>query len=292
LPELLPLFDNGEDGSGNGSSFSGSSKRSGSSSSRSSKRRKATHNLATFKSVIPSLSPPTLDIPRVNVTICRAIVVGTIAFQLPPNESSDYKTHKWYVYVRGMQCEDLSYFVSRVAFSLHGSFNPPIRSIDKPPYEVQEFGWGEFSIGVRIHFKDRSIPPVDTVHMLKLYPPANLKPNPKKPVLSEQYDEIVFNNPPTAFYKLLMDGPQIEPPRHPLTDFFGNFNEIYDLKRIREAQAYVDKELSSVKQKIEEKAIENKLGIVGDVVGDVDVDIHMGDDVVDDDMAEISDMLG
>ena len=227
-----------------------------------------------------------------NVTICRAIVVGTIAFQLPPNESSDYKTHKWYVYVRGMQCEDLSYFVSRVAFSLHGSFNPPIRSIDKPPYEVQEFGWGEFSIGVRIHFKDRSIPPVDTVHMLKLYPPANLKPNPKKPVLSEQYDEIVFNNPPTAFYKLLMDGPQIEPPRHPLTDFFGNFNEIYDLKRIREAQAYVDKELSSVKQKIEEKAIENKLGIVGDVVGDVDVDIHMGDDVVDDDMAEISDMLG
>ena len=64
------------------------------------------------------------------------------------------------------------------------------------------------------------------------------------------------------------------------------------MKRIREAQAYVDKELSSVKQKIEEKAIENKLGIVGDVVGDVDVDIHMGDDVVDDDMAEISDMLG
>ena len=46
-----------------------------------------------------------------------------------------------------------------------------------------------------------------------------------------------------------------------------------------------------VKQKIEEKAIESKLGIVGDVVGDVD-GYHMGDDVVDDDMAEISDMLG
>ena len=199
--------------------------------------------------------------------------------------------------MRGMQCEDLSYFISRVTFSLHASFNPPIRTIEKPPYELQEYGWGEFSIGIRIHFKDRSIPPVDTVHMLKLYPPANLKPNPKKPVLSEQYDEIVFNNPSVSFYNTLMAGPKIEPPRHPFTDFFGNFSEIHDLKRIREAQAYVNKELAIAKQKIEEKSFESKLGIsVGDDTGGVnpaDVDVVMDAVVDDDDIAdEISDLLG
>ena len=215
---------------------------------------------ASFQEPIVNLQSPELALPRTNVTMFRSIVFGTLAFALTPEQGyTEYKTHQWYVYVRGLECEDLSYFIKSVTFSLHPSFTPPVRTIEKPPYEIMEYGWGEFSIGIRIHFQDPTLAPVDQVHMLKLYPPATIKPssktNPKKPVLNERYDEIVFKDPPTHFYEKLLGGPKTEVPRHPLTDYFNNYNfsEIKDLKRIREAQAYVDRELANVKSQLEMK---------------------------------------
>eukprot|EP00505_MAST-04D_sp_SCG-Rhode-Island_P000509 Stramenopile-MAST_4_protein_509 len=208
-----------------------------------------------FRTPTVSLEMPTPTLPRTNVTVYRPIVFGTISFPLGA-DATEYKTHQWYVYVRGVECEDLSYFIKSVSFALHPSFQPPVRTVEKPPYEVMEYGWGEFSIGIRIVFQDPTIAPVDQVHMLKLYHPqtSSKQTISKKPVLHEQYDEIVFKNPPTTFYNKLMKGPQIEHPRHPLTDFFKyDFSEINDLKRIQDAQAYVDKELSTVKRLMEEK---------------------------------------
>lgn len=70
----------------------------------------------------------------------------------------------------------------------------------------------------------------------------------KKPVVHEYYDEIVFNDPTVSFYKTLMQGPTMDVPRHPLTDHFGSFDELEDLKRLMAAQAYVKLELEHCRQ--------------------------------------------
>jgi hypothetical protein len=45
--------------------------------------------------------------------------------------------------------------------------------ISRPPFEVTETGWGEFEVGIQIHFHDPSQPPVSVVHLLKLHPSPN-----------------------------------------------------------------------------------------------------------------------
>jgi hypothetical protein len=58
--------------------------------------------------------------------------------------------------VRGLECEDLSYFIRKVVFQLHPSFTNPVRVVDHPPFEVTETGWGEFEVAIRIYFQDQS----------------------------------------------------------------------------------------------------------------------------------------
>ena len=77
---------------------------------------------------------------------------------------------------------------------------PPDRLavVDTPPFEVTEQGWGEFEIQVQIFFHDSRDKPVDITHMLKLYPDEGssaLSANVSRPVVSERYDELVFNDP-------------------------------------------------------------------------------------------------
>ena len=67
--------------------------------------------------------------------------------------------------------------------------------MEKPPFEVQEQGWGEFEITVRIHFIDASEKPVEIQHFLKLFNDDKTNQTPRKPIASEQYDEIVFSEP-------------------------------------------------------------------------------------------------
>jgi transcription initiation factor IIF auxiliary subunit len=39
---------------------------------------------------------------------------------------------------------------------------------------VTETGWGEFNVGMRIIFTDPTLPHMDIIHPLKLYPPSKL----------------------------------------------------------------------------------------------------------------------
>ena len=55
------------------------------------------------------------------------IVYGSLAISLG-NKKSDEATHKWTLFVRGPDDEDLSTFVAQVCFSLHPSFAEPLRS--------------------------------------------------------------------------------------------------------------------------------------------------------------------
>lgn len=182
-----------------------------------------------------------------NTSVARPIVYGSMAFWLG-KQANEFHSHRWTIYVRGLQCEDLSYMISKVIFSLHPDFAEPERTITKPPFEVTETGWGEFNVGMRIIFTDPTLPHMDIIHPLKLYPPSNAPLSAKKPVVHEYYDEIVFNDPSVSFYQTLMQGPTVEVPRHPLTDHFGTFDELEDLKRLMAAQAYVKQELEHCRQ--------------------------------------------
>lgn len=52
--------------------------------------------------------------------------------------------------------------------------------LTEPPYEVSEFGWGEFETRIQLHFHDAMEKPVDIIHMLVLYPPNNQPASTKK----------------------------------------------------------------------------------------------------------------
>jgi len=125
-----------------------------------------------------------------------------MSFWLGKQPAGTESKHRWTVYVRGVDCEDLSYFVKKVVFTLHESFNEPIRNIEKPPYEVTEIGWGEFDIGIKIFFHDPKEAPQSLIHHLKLFPTLSVK----KPVVSETLDEFVFVNPSEIMMKQLNSG--------------------------------------------------------------------------------------
>lgn len=61
---------------------------------------------------------------------CVAIGYGSIAFHLPKPArgfAQGENTHKWSVFVRGADNQDITYAVSKVVFTLHHSFAQPVR---------------------------------------------------------------------------------------------------------------------------------------------------------------------
>ena len=79
------------------------------------------------------------------------ICYGTCSYWLG-KKADEYHSHKWTVYLREPTNGDLSHVISKVVFNLHPSFKEPVRTLEKPPYEVTETGWGEFEIGITVHF--------------------------------------------------------------------------------------------------------------------------------------------
>ena len=91
--------------------------------------------------------------------IVRAIVYGNTATEL--KEPTESQTHNWTVYVRSPSDQyEIGNFVRKVIFKLHNSFAQPKRTVDKPPFEVSEAGWGEFEIIITLFFADPAEKPV------------------------------------------------------------------------------------------------------------------------------------
>jgi YEATS domain-containing protein 4 len=63
--------------------------------------------------------------------------------------------------------------------------------LNKPPFEVQETGWGEFEIQIKLFFVDPNEKPLTLSHILKLFQSDTAIVMGKKNLVSEQYDEIV-----------------------------------------------------------------------------------------------------
>lgn len=61
-----------------------------------------------------------------NTTVACPIIYGSIAYYLG-KRAEEYATHKWSLFVRGPNGEDLSCFIAKVVFHLHPSFALSIR---------------------------------------------------------------------------------------------------------------------------------------------------------------------
>ncbi|KAH8329069.1 hypothetical protein KR074_003369 [Drosophila pseudoananassae] len=137
------------------------------------------------------------------VTIVKPIVYGNIARSFGKKREEDGHTHQWKVYLKPYYNEDMSSYVKKVHFKLHESYANPNRIVVKPPYEITETGWGEFEVVIKIYFNDQSERPVTCYHILKLFQSpvvdgeltSSTTMDTKKGLVSESYEEIVFQEP-------------------------------------------------------------------------------------------------
>ena len=66
------------------------------------------------------------------VSISRPIYYGSIAYSLNGKKASEAEhTHRWTVMVKGLNNEDLSYYIKKVVFKLHETYPNPLRSKEK-----------------------------------------------------------------------------------------------------------------------------------------------------------------
>jgi len=135
------------------------------------------------------------------IHVMKPIIYGNMSKSFGKKREEDGHTHQWTVYVKPYRNEDMSSYVKKVHFKLHDSYANPNRIVTKPPYEVTETGWGEFEIVIKIFFNDSVERPATIFHVLKLFQhgqptdAAALLQQGKKTVVSEFYDEIVFQDP-------------------------------------------------------------------------------------------------
>ncbi|CAH0485228.1 unnamed protein product [Peronospora farinosa] len=181
-----------------------------------------------------------------NVVVSKPILYGSVATYLG-RKAEETKTHRWSIYLRGVDNEDLSYMISKVVISLHVSFANPVRVLTEPPYEVTELGWGEFETRIQIYFHDPNERPISIIHLLVLYPPNSQPASTKKPVISEFYDELVFNEPTEFFYKKLMAGPDRKSPPLTMQDHLPTYSDVEVLKTLARAETFVKKEVQDTK---------------------------------------------
>ncbi|GAA6052344.1 hypothetical protein JCM3770_007262 [Rhodotorula araucariae] len=248
------------------------------------------------------------------VTVARSIIYGNSTVLLTEEEraGTDH-THRWTVGVRSAAAapfpnphpsqqiggaDDLSYMIKKVTFKLYETYKNPLRTIEQPPFEVTETGWGEFDIIIKVFFApEANEKPLTFNHHLKLHPwpvdpilyaqptatgepgmpvPAEGQPPLPAPVLSPvhswQYEEIVFTEPTEAFYATLLEHkPTPLPPtnRHPrlLTNPLsagGNIGE-FSLEMEADEGRRIDKAREKTVEQIEEMrrqlvAFEQELG--------------------------------
>jgi len=148
------------------------------------------------------------------VSIFRPFVYGSEAQPFdpdnrPPDAPADH-THQWRVFVKGINDEDISYWLKKVQFKLHETYAQAVRTIEQPPFEVTETGWGEFEIQIKLYFVPESTEKPQTLwHSLKLHPYGHDiegKRERREKVISQNYEEVIFNEPVELFYDILTGG--------------------------------------------------------------------------------------
>lgn len=192
---------------------------------------------------------------RVRGTVLHVpIVHGSHAVWQGP-QSTETRSHHWWLYVRPLDTVDISHFIREVEFVLHDSFDPPSRKVDAMPYEMSEYGWGEFDAVIRVHFRDPLEKPVEFFHPIKLFVAPDAEPT-LRPVVNEYYDEIVFQDPSERLLNMLKatpHGPGTRLKVSKLANWYRDFGgvESKDLKKIEDARARVRAETEAKRERWE-----------------------------------------
>ncbi|XP_033642174.1 YEATS domain-containing protein 4-like [Asterias rubens] len=137
------------------------------------------------------------------INLVKPIVYGNISRYFGKKREEDGHTHQWTIYIKPYRNEDMSTYVKKIQFKLHESYANAIRVVSKPPYEIQETGWGEFEIIIKIFFVDPNERPVTLYHFLKLFQTDTNVFLGKKTLVSEHYDEMIFQDPTAMMQQLL-----------------------------------------------------------------------------------------
>ncbi|KAJ6032659.1 Protein AF-9 [Penicillium herquei] len=214
------------------------------------------------------------------VSVFRPFIFGSEAQPFDPekrpaNAPPDH-THQWRVFVKGINDEDISYWLKKVQFKLHETYAQNVRTIEAPPFEVVETGWGEFEIQIKLYFVPESNEKPQTLwHSLKLHPygpDAEGMKERREVVISQNYEEIIFNEPVEPFYEVLTGGPAGAAPRAkgknskqgagrsaeiPTSDTpknpYSRVTENKELDRMAEAMKTVDSMIKEEKERLVER---------------------------------------
>lgn len=207
-----------------------------------------------------------------NVSISVPILYGNSAIRLSPEKRTlktppDH-THEWTVFFRPvLDNVDLSPLIKRVTFKLHETYENPVRSVEKPPYQVTATGWGEFEIIIKIHFHAGSELGLNEknfqiFHSLKLHPYNPTAPQRENgEVHSVLFDELVFQEPTEAVFEILTRKPlnllpyKLSDPNKRDQEFLMT-DEIDELARLDVYVAKVKEEIE--KQRNEYKELEQQ----------------------------------
>ncbi|CAF3697889.1 unnamed protein product [Rotaria sordida] len=128
---------------------------------------------------------------RTPIVIIKPILYGNTAKHFGSKRDSDGHTHKWTLYVRSFNNDDMSNYINRIQFRLHETYPNNIRVINQPPFEIEETGWGEFETQIIIFFSDPNEKPVIIYYHLKLFSNDPEVVSGKKPLVNEYYDELL-----------------------------------------------------------------------------------------------------
>lgn len=207
----------------------------------------------------------------------RPFIYGTEATPFDPEhrpkDAPQDHTHRWKVFVRGVNGEDISYWLRKVQFKLHDTYANSVRMIESPPFEVEETGWGEFEIAIKFYFVPESTEKPSTVwHALKLHPYGEDIEGQKARrdmVKSVCYEEVLFSEPVEQFFNILTgDAPQVKgkgkagkaaargppnaeiPERITKENVYSREEESKELDRIGEAVKLVEKMITDEKAKL------------------------------------------
>ncbi|KNA97367.1 protein AF-9 [Fusarium oxysporum f. sp. lycopersici 4287] len=159
---------------------------------------------------------------RVKLTqVRRPFIVGSTAKPFSdtnprPAGVPDTHTHSWQVFVKGLDDTDITYWLRRVQFKLHESIPNYVRMVEGEPgkpFVVEETGWGEFDITIKLYYvNDSGEKPQTLYHYLRLHPYGRNEEEKQAMIASNgeirawSYEEQLFNEPYEVFYNLLTQG--------------------------------------------------------------------------------------
>jgi YEATS domain-containing protein 4 len=144
-----------------------------------------------------------------NTRISRPFIIGSQSWTLTPENHPvpipENHTKGWRVYVKGLDSgPDITTWLKKVQFKLHHTYADASRTIEAPPFQITETGYGEFDIELRLYFDSSSGEKAQyRQHRLRLEPFGS-EENVRKQIAdnmitAEQLEIVEFNEPSADF---------------------------------------------------------------------------------------------